>query len=66
MVVEPEKVAETPLGMTPWSTTGQGHDREQGEEAASSLDRPASVEECYIAMSAKEIVALTMGLEKMR
>jgi hypothetical protein len=32
MVVEPEKAGETPLGMTPWSATGQGHDPEEGEE----------------------------------
>ncbi len=32
MVVEPEKAAETPLGMTPWSATGQGHDPEEGEK----------------------------------
>jgi len=32
MVVEPEKAGETPLGMTPWSASGQGHDPEEGEE----------------------------------
>jgi len=32
VVVEPEKAAETPLGMTPWSATGQGHDPDEGEE----------------------------------
>jgi len=28
VVVEPEKVAETPMGMTPWSASGEGHDPE--------------------------------------
>ena len=32
MVVEPEKASATPLGMTPWSATGQGHDPEQEED----------------------------------
>ncbi len=32
MVVEPEKAAETPLGMTPWSASGQGHDPEDQKE----------------------------------
>src|ERR1035437_7358781 len=32
VVVEPDKAAETPLGMTPWSASGQGHDPEEGEE----------------------------------
>ncbi len=31
VVVEPEKAAETPLGMTPWSATGHGHDPDEGE-----------------------------------
>jgi hypothetical protein len=26
VVIDPETVAETPLGMTPWSATGNGHD----------------------------------------
>lgn len=33
VVVEPEKVAETPLGMTPWSATGEGHDPDEEDEA---------------------------------
>jgi len=32
VVVDPEKAGETPLGMTPWSATGQGHDPEDDEE----------------------------------
>ncbi len=31
VVVDPEKVEETPIGMTPWSANGQGHDPEDGE-----------------------------------
>jgi hypothetical protein len=29
VVVEPEKTGETPLGMTPWSASGEGHDVEE-------------------------------------
>jgi len=32
VVVEPEKTAETPLGMTPWSASGEGYDPEEDEE----------------------------------
>jgi hypothetical protein len=32
VVVEPEKAAETPLGMTPWSATGQGHDPDEADD----------------------------------
>ena len=32
MVVEPEKAADTPLGMTPWSASGHGHDPEDEEQ----------------------------------
>jgi hypothetical protein len=32
VVVEPEKAGETPMGMTPWSASGQGHDPEDAEE----------------------------------
>ncbi len=65
VVVEPEKAAETPLGMTPWSATGQGHDLEkEGDEAGISLDRPASAEECHAAMSEMERLAMRSGLEE--
>ncbi len=33
MVVDPEKTGETPLGMTPWSASGQGHDPEEEDES---------------------------------
>jgi len=66
VVVELDKAAETPLGMTPWSASGQGHDLEEaGEEAGISLGRAATAEECHAAMSAEERVAMILGLEKM-
>jgi hypothetical protein len=67
VVVEPEKAGETPLGMTPWSASGQEHDPEEGEEETegqNSPDRPQSVEECYAAVSMDERVAKTKGLEE--
>ena len=33
VVVEPDKTAETPLGMTPWSASGHGHDPEDEDSA---------------------------------
>jgi hypothetical protein len=65
VVVEPEKAGETPLGMTPWSARGHGHDREEGEEETEedSPGRPPTVEECYAAMSIEERSAMRSGLE---
>jgi hypothetical protein len=40
VVMDPEKVEETPIGMTPWSATGQGHDPDEGE----GEERPADSE----------------------
>src|ERR1039457_1981921 len=57
MVVEPEKAGETPLGMTPWSATGEGHDPEGAEEDDSEEYSPApppSPEEFYYAMTFEE------------
>ena len=34
VVIDPETVAETPLGMTPWSATGTGHDPDDFESAS--------------------------------
>ena len=34
VVVEPEKAAETPMGMTPWSASGKGHDIEEPADIA--------------------------------
>src|SRR5271166_6461807 len=47
VVVELDKAGETPLGMTPWSASGQEHDPEEGEgesEGQNSPGRPPSVE----------------------
>jgi hypothetical protein len=43
VVVDPERVEETPMGMTPWSATGQGHDPEEetpmpGHDAAPEFE----------------------------
>ena len=43
MVREPEKVAETPMGMTPWSASGEGHDSEEEEEEG-EVQAPAAPE----------------------
>jgi len=67
VVVEPDKAAETPLGMTPWSATGQGHDREEAEgeesEAQNSPAPPPSPEEFYAAMSIEERMAMRKDFE---
>ncbi len=66
VVVEPDKAAETPLGMTPWSASGQGHDRDEaegGEEAQDSPAPPASPEEFYAAMSVEERMAMRKDFE---
>lgn len=69
VVVEPEKAAETPLGMTPWSASGQGHDRDRAagdeEDSENSQGHPVSAEECYASMSDQEIIALTRGMQEM-
>ena len=67
IVVEPEKAGETPLGKTPWSATGQGHDMEDAPEEGedNSLGRSATAEECYAAMSYEERRAMRQGLQEM-
>jgi hypothetical protein len=53
VVVDPAKVAETPLGMTPWSGNEQGHELEdeavgfQGEMAAQLKREASAVRERY-------------------
>jgi len=68
VVVEVDKAGETPIGMTPWSANGPGHDVDKasgGEcEKWSSLGRPPSAEECYSAMCTTERMAMTEGLAK--
>ena len=67
VVVEPDKAAETPLGMTPWSATGQGHDPDEAEgeetEAQNSPAPPPSPDDLYTAASMDERVAKTKNLE---
>ena len=62
VVVEPEKAGETPLGMTPWSASGQGHDPEEAEgeetEAQDSPAPPPTPEEFYFAMTIEERMAM--------
>ncbi len=38
MVREPEKVGETPMGRTPWSAAGSGHDPDLSKEEAEDLE----------------------------
>jgi hypothetical protein len=66
VVMEPEKAAETPLGMTPWSATGKGHDPDDAAQAEAEhwLAFPPSAAECYRAMSYDERDAMTKGLEQ--
>jgi hypothetical protein len=69
VVVEPDRAAETPLGMTPWSATGQGHDRDEAEGGESNNEEQnspapsASPEDFYSATSMDERVAKTKGFE---
>ena len=68
VVVEPDKAGETPLGMTPWSASGQGHDRDEavgGEtEAQDSPAPPASPEEVYAAMNIEDRVTMRSDYER--
>src|ERR1035438_3646740 len=68
VVVEVDKAGDTPIGMTPWSANGPGHDVDKaagGEcEKWSSLGRPPSAEECYSAMCTTERMAMTEDLAK--
>jgi hypothetical protein len=70
VVVEPDMATETPLGMTPWSATGHGHDRDEAEAGESNNEEqnspvpPPSPEEFFAAMSMEERVAKTKDLEK--
>ena len=68
VVMEPDKAAETPLGMTPWSATGKGHDPDDAAQAEAEhwLAFPPSAEECYRAMSYDERGAMRMGLLQMQ
>ncbi len=72
MVVEPEKASETPLGMTPWSASGQGHDPEEADasqddgettEPQNSPAPPPSPEEFYAALSVDQRGAMRKDFE---
>jgi hypothetical protein len=68
VVMDPDKVEETPIGMTPWSATGQGHDpdeeeEEEGEGVQAEGNKfkpqgpplpPPSADEVYDAMTLEE------------
>ena len=66
VVMEPEKAAETPLGMTPWSATGKGYDPDDATQAEAEhwLTFPPSAEECYLAMCPEEKDAMRTGLQQ--
>jgi hypothetical protein len=68
VVVQPEKAAETPLGMTPWSASGQGHDPDEAEGGESEArDSPAAArpsEELFAAASIEERMALRKEFEQ--
>jgi hypothetical protein len=66
VVVEPDKAAETPLGMTPWSASGQGHDCDEaaGGEAEDATVPPASAEEVYSAMSVEDRIAMRKDFDR--
>jgi hypothetical protein len=69
VVVEPDKATETPLGMTPWSATGRGHDRDEAAGGESNNEEqnlpapPPSPEEVYSAMSIEERMAMRKDFE---
>lgn len=60
VVVDPEKASETPLGMTPWSATGHGHDPEEEEAegketvAQNSPAPPPTADELYNSLTVEE------------
>jgi hypothetical protein len=68
VVIDPDKVAETPLGMTPWSASGKGHDPEEAEgeggEMQASPAPPPSPEEFYYAMTNEKRMAMRKDFEK--
>jgi hypothetical protein len=65
VVVEPDKAAETPLGMTPWSATGQGHDRDEAAGGeADAVVPPASAVEVYSAMSVEDRISMRKEFDR--
>ena len=45
VVMDPEKVGETPIGMTPWSATGQGHDPDHDSDEEEEWEGEGGEEE---------------------
>src|ERR1019366_5378803 len=65
VVVEPDKATETPLGMTSWSASGQGHDCDEAAGGeADAVVPPASAEEVYSAMSVEDRIAMRKDCDK--
>jgi hypothetical protein len=65
VVVDPEKAAETPLGMTPWSATGQGHDCDEAAGGqAEDAPPPATPEEVYSAMEPEDRIAMRKDFDR--
>jgi len=71
VVVEPDKVEETPIGMTPWSVTGQGHDPDEEEGAAKQeseaekASAPLSLaEKLYGVLTTEERIAMRRKFDK--
>lgn len=65
VVVEPDKATETPLGMTPWSATGQGHDRDEAEGGETEAQAPPpSPEEFYAAMSPEKRMEMRKDFDR--
>jgi hypothetical protein len=64
MVTEPEKAGETPMGMTPWSASGEGHDPEAGEEEEEETIPPASPGEVHMALNVEERVTMRRDYER--
>ncbi len=63
VVIDTDKVSATPLGMTPWSASGQGHDPEDGEGDEEETNPPASPAEVIAAMNADKRVAMRRDYE---
>ena len=68
VVVDLDKATETPLGMTPWSASGQGHDCDETEggdpEAQDSPAPPELPEEIYAAISNADRITMRRDYER--
>ena len=68
VVVEPEKVSETPIGMTPWSASGEGHDPEDEAEdySGGSGDGDSDLDWGYGVRPPGETPAMVFSAEQKR